>query len=91
MSNPGAASTQTTVYGLGAGAPVQIGNSTTSLIAFYGVTPGVSQAGAVPSVSTQAVTQGGTPYGFSNPGQGQQLISSVNSIITALHNIGITA
>jgi hypothetical protein len=78
MSNPGAASTQTTNYLFNGNASdgVLLGIAT-GKVGFYGETP-VVQAGAItPLVSTTASTT--------------DVCNRVNSIITALQNIGITA
>jgi hypothetical protein len=78
MSNPGPASTQTSNYLLNGSAAdgVLIGIAGGE-VGFYGETP-VVQAGAItPLVSTTASTA--------------DVCARVNSIITALQNIGITA
>ena len=78
MANPGPASTQTTNYLLNGSAAdgVLIGIAGGE-VGFYGETP-VVQAGAItPLVSTTASTA--------------DVCARVNSIITALQNIGITA
>jgi hypothetical protein len=78
MSNPGPASTQTSNYLLNGSASdgVLIGIAGGE-VGFYGETP-VVQAGAItPLVSTTASTT--------------DMCARINSIITALQNIGITA
>lgn len=78
MSNPGPASTQTVNYLLNGNASdgALIGIST-GKVGFYGTTP-VVQAGAItPLVSTTASTT--------------DVCAAVNSIITALKNVGLTA
>jgi hypothetical protein len=78
MSNPGPASTQTTNYLLNGNAAdgVALGIAG-GKIGFYGETP-VVQAGAITAlVSTTASTA--------------DVAASVNAIITALKNVGITA
>lgn len=78
MANPGPASTQTSNYLLNGSASdgVLIGIAGGE-VGFYGETP-VVQAGAItPLVSTTASTA--------------DVCARVNSIITALQNIGITA
>ena len=78
MANPGPASTQTSNYLLNGSAAdgVLIGIAGGE-VGFYGETP-VAQAGAItPLVSTTASTA--------------DVCARVNSIITALQNIGITA
>lgn len=78
MANPGAASTQTANYLFNGSASdgVLLGISGGE-VGFYGVTP-VVQAGAItPLVSTTASTA--------------DVCARVNSIITALKNVGLTA
>lgn len=47
-----------------------------------------AQAGAITAIVTTATTQT-TPFGFATQAQGDNLVAAVNSIITALHNLGI--
>jgi hypothetical protein len=77
MSNPGAASTQTTNYLFNGNASdgVLLGIST-GKVGFYGETP-VVQASAITTISDSAT--------------GTAIATAVNSVITALKNIGITA
>ena len=77
MSNPGAASTQTTNYLFNGNASdgVLLGIAT-GKVGFYGETP-VVQASAITTISDTAT--------------GTAIATAVNSIITALKNIGITA
>ena len=78
MANPGAASTQTSNYLLnGSAADGVLLGIAGGEVGFYGETP-VVQAGAITAlVSTTATTA--------------DVCARVNSIITALQNIGITA
>jgi hypothetical protein len=78
MSNPGPASTQTSNYLMnGSAADGVLIGIVGGEVGFYGETP-VVQAGAItPLVSTTASTA--------------DVCARVNSIITALQNIGITA
>ena len=79
MSNPGPASTQTYHYLFNGDSTdgVQIVGSATNKLGFYGATP-VVQAGAITAlVSTTASTA--------------DVCAAVNSIITALKNVGLTA
>jgi hypothetical protein len=77
MSNPGAASTQTTNYLFNGNASdgVLLGIAT-GKVGFYGETP-VVQASAITTISDSAT--------------GTAIATAVNSVITALKNIGITA
>ena len=78
MSNPGAASTQTTNYLMNGNASdgVLLGIAG-GLVGFYGETPVAQAAAITPLVSTTASTT--------------DVAAAVNAIITALKNIGITA
>jgi hypothetical protein len=78
MSNPGAASTQTTNYLFNGNASdgVLLGIAT-GKVGFYGETPVVQASAITLLVSTTASTA--------------DVAAAVNSIITALKNIGITA
>ena len=77
MSNPGPASTVTPVYLLNGNAAdgILLGASGGE-IGFYGETP-VVQAAAITTIATNAT--------------GTAISTAVNSIITALQNIGVTA
>jgi hypothetical protein len=77
MSNPGAASTQTTNYLFNGNASdgVLLGIAT-GKVGFYGETP-VVQASAISTIADNA--------------SGTAIATAVNSVITALQNIGITA
>ena len=78
MSNPGPASTQTSNYLLNGSAAdgVLIGIAGGE-VGFYGETPVVQASAITPLVSTTASTT--------------DMCARINSIITALQNIGITA
>jgi hypothetical protein len=76
MSNPGPASTQTTNYLMNGNASdgVSLGIST-GKVGFYGVTP-VVQASAITALTAGPSTA--------------ETVAAVNSIISALQDIGIT-
>jgi hypothetical protein len=77
MSNPGPASTQTSNYLLnGSAADGVLLGIAGGEVGFYGETP-VVQAAAITTISDAAT--------------GTAIATAVNSIITALQNIGITA
>ena len=77
MSNPGPASTQTPVYLLnGNAADGSLIASAGGKVGFYGTTP-VVQAGAITSLSASPTTA--------------ETVAAVNSLITALKNVGLTA
>ena len=77
MSNPGPASTVTPVYLFNGNAADGVALGLASgKIGFYGETP-VVQAAAITTIATNAT--------------GTAISTAVNSIITALQNIGVTA
>ena len=77
MSNPGPASTQTTVYLLNGGAADgSLVGASGGKVGFYGTTP-VVRAGAITSLSASPTTA--------------ETVAAVNSLITALKNVGLTA
>lgn len=78
MANPGPASTVTSNYIMNGDASDGdlIGGSATSKVGFYGKTPLVQQA-AITSIATNAT--------------GTAISVAVNSIITSLQNLGLTA
>ena len=86
MANPGPATTSTTAT-LGGGSPTQVGNSSTSLVSFWGGTAQAKPA-AITQVGTSAPTT--AAYGFTST-QATQIIASINSIITTLQSMGLTA
>ncbi len=78
MANPGPASTQTSNYLLnGSAADGVLLGIAGGEVGFYGETPVVQASAITPLVSTTASTA--------------DVAAAVNSIITALQNIGITA
>ena len=77
MANPGPASTVSTVYLFNGNAADGVALGLASgKIGFYGETP-VVQASAITTIATNAT--------------GTAISTAVNSIITALQNIGVTA
>ena len=77
MANPGPASTVSTVYLFNGNAADGVALGVASgKIGFYGETP-VVQASAITTIATNAT--------------GTAISTAVNSIITALQNIGVTA
>lgn len=77
MSNPGAASTQTTNYLFNGNASdgIALGISG-GKVGFYGTTP-VVQAAAITTIADNA--------------SGTAIATAVNAVITALKNVGLTA
>lgn len=89
MSNPGAASTSTSVVGFGLGAPVKIGNAATDLIGFYGAA-GVAQATKATAVTTTASSSTTNAYGYTTAAQADAIVTAINAIIVQLTNLGLT-
>lgn len=88
MSNPGAASTSTSVYE-GGGAPVRLGNATTDLIGFYGIA-GVAQQTKATAVTTTGSSSTTNAYGYTTAAQADAIVTAINAIIVVLTGIGIT-
>lgn len=78
MSNPGPASTTTSIYLFNGDSSdgVQIVGSATKLLGFHGATP-VAQAAAITAITNTAT--------------GTEIATAVNALITALKNKGLTA
>lgn len=78
MSNPGPASTVSVHYLFNGNSTdgVQICGAASNKLGFYGATP-VVQASAITTIATNAT--------------GTAISTAVNSIITALQNLGLTA
>jgi hypothetical protein len=89
-SNPGpSADTAPNPY-LNQGGPQQIGDSSSSLVAFYGATPVVQRTSAV-SVTTTASTSTTNAYGYSTAAQADAIVTAINAIIVNLTDLGLTA
>lgn len=88
MSNPGAASTQTTVF-TGGGSPVSVGTASTDLVSFYGGTA-TTRPAAVTTVTTTAATTT-TPWGYTASTQADAIVTAVNALISRLSTLGLTA
>lgn len=67
-----------------------MGQSSTSLIGFLGVSSPVSRQSTYTAVTTQAATST-TPYGFATTTQANGVITALSSIKTALDAYGLTA
>ena len=78
MSNPGPASTQTAHYLFNGDSTdgVQIVGSASNKLGFYGATP-IVQASAITALTASPSTA--------------ETVAAVNSLITALKNLGLTA
>ena len=75
--------------GDGNSAGVIMGRSAADLIGFFGATPVVQQTAAAVSVTTVAATTGG--YMFATSTQAAQFLTTINQLVTALNNLGLTA
>ena len=67
-----------------------MGQSATEKISFYGKSP-VVQAAAVTAVTTTGASSTTNAYGFTTAAQADAIVASLNAVITALSNVGITA
>ena len=88
MSTGTLGSTSTSV-GVGGGAPVKIGNTTTDTIGFYGAT-GVAQQTKAVAVATTASTSTTNAYGYTTAAQADAIVTAINAIIAQLTALGIT-
>lgn len=68
----------------------QWGGAATDKLGMYGVTP-VVQASAITAVNTTGAVSTSNSYGFTTNTQADAIVTAVNSIITALQNLGATA
>jgi UDP-N-acetyl-D-mannosaminuronic acid transferase (WecB/TagA/CpsF family) len=93
MSNPGAASTTTSVF-VGGGSPQVVGDQASSLVGFYGTTPVVQRATAASHTTiatTVAVSTTSAIWGFSTSTQANNAINAIAEIQATLVAIGIWA
>ena len=67
-----------------------VGVSSSSLVGFYGQS-GVDQAATIAAVATTAATSTTLAFGYSTSTQADAIVTSLNSVITALKDIGIVA
>lgn len=100
MSNPGAASTSTTVYGFGGGnqAEIATGSASGGITAqysaragFFGTTPVAQQSTTLGTTvaTTVAVSTTSNIWGFSTSTQANNVISLLNSVYTAMTTYGL--
>jgi hypothetical protein len=68
---------------------IVVGAAATDKVGFFGATPVVQQT-TFSAVATTGATQS-SPFGFADSTQANALVSNVNSIRTALRNVGIVA
>lgn len=88
MSNPGAASTSSSVF-VGGGAPFAVGDSTSDIVSFYGATGSAQQTKAT-AVTTTAATSTTNAYGYTTAAQADAIVTAVNAMIVIMTNLGIT-
>lgn len=81
------AQTTTTTVNVGAGTPASVGGITGSYVGLYGATP-VVRAAAITALSGTIVSTG--CFGYATSAEFTAVQTAVNSIITALQNIGVT-
>lgn len=67
----------------------QIGNSSTSLVSFFGASV-TTQPTAISTVTTTGSTTS-EPFGYTTSTQADALVTAVNSIISKLQTLGLTA
>lgn len=89
-SNPGPAVT-TGSTDIGLGSPITVGTSTTSLVAFYGLTPVVQPAAATQTTitATWVTLSGGTGFGFLTSDQIISVIAAIQQIQTVMKTLGL--
>lgn len=88
MSNPGAASTQTTTF-VGGGSPVYVGTASTSYVTFYGGTP-VQRQATITTVTTTGASSS-TPFGYTTSTQADAIVTAVNAILARLTSYNLIA
>lgn len=67
-----------------------LGQSSTDKISFFGATPVVRQSN-ITAVTTTASTTTTLAAGYTTTAQADAIVTAINSIITALDNLGLTA
>jgi hypothetical protein len=67
-----------------------IGQSATEKVSFYGETP-VVQAAAITAITTTGASSTTNAYAYTTAAQADAIVASLNAVITALTNIGISA
>lgn len=67
-----------------------VGQSATDKVGFYGTTP-VAQYATIAAVNTTASTSTTNAFGYTTSTQADAIVTALNSVITALKNIGIVA
>ncbi len=87
MSNPGPASTSTTVF-VGGGNPVRVGNNATDLVGFYNATAIVQRSGSAQAAVTVTITSTST-IAFTTSAGANALIAQVQEIAATLTALGL--
>lgn len=67
---------------------VEIGQSTTDLVGFYGVTPVAQRTSASQAAVTTTAATSTTPYGFGTAAQADAIVTLVNELRAALVALG---
>ena len=67
-----------------------MGGASTDKIGFYGQSP-VVQAATIASVTTTGATSTTNAYGYTTAAQADAIVTALNSITTALKNLGLNA
>ena len=68
----------------------QIGKSATEKVAFFGATP-IVQYATIAAVTTTGGTSTTNAYGFTTAAQADAIVTSLNSVIDALKDLGLVA
>jgi hypothetical protein len=69
---------------------MSFGSGAAEKISFYGVTP-VVQAATVANVTTTGTVSTAGIFGFTTSTQANLIVTNLNSVLTALRNLGILA
>lgn len=92
MSNPGPNVTSSSLL-VRANVPqqdgLQIGQSASELVAFWGATPIIQRAGAAQAAVATTGASNSTPYGYTTAAQADAVVSLLNEIRAALVAAGI--
>lgn len=68
-----------------------LGQSTTDLISFYGVTPIVQRSGASQAAVVTTAPTNSSPYGYATSAQAAAIVTLVNELRAALVAVGLIA
>lgn len=89
MSNPGAAITSTTAYVGGGGALAKMGNATTDVIGFYGVTGTAQRTAAAQTTIVATFVTISSGFGFTTSAGVISIIATVQEIQATLTLLGL--